>query len=454
MSKYDFKYIVIGSGPAGATAALTLAKARKKVALVEGQAFGGTSLATREIPYAVTLDFAHNYYRFLRQPEVSCKGISVSFPSVVAHQMKAVVESSAPYSAKNLEKSGLICIKGFATFLDPHTIAVGKRKFSSEYFILATGAQISARGINGLDSVPCLTPDNALKIRRLPQAAIVIGGGATGCELAEYYATLGIKTLIAEQAGRLLPHEDPDISAAMAKHLESDLKITVLTSSKITTIGQDDTSKYIIFESEKTEKMVRVDCIILATGSRPVDNYGLATAGVQFNKSGFIKTNTYFQTSAKHIYAIGDCADYNSSTARAEYQGRLIANNFTDKTRSMPNYTGFPRTVNTLPAVVTFGDNESQLRRAKKRHHKGIIQLADTPAGKVNGTKLGFVKVITDYTGHIVAGAIVSDHAEAMSGELALAIRHRLTALELASTPHSIYDFSHALTLAAKKLVR
>ena len=202
MSKYDFKYIVIGSGPAGATAALTLAKARKKVALVEGTAFGGASLATREIPYAVTLDFVHNYYRFLRQPEVTCKGISVSFASIIGHQMKAVVDSSADHSAKTLEKSGLICIKGFATFLDPHTIAVGKRKFSSEYFILATGSELYPGTVKGIDSVPFLTPDNALKIRRLPQAAIIIGGGATGCELAEYYATLGVKTLLAERAPR------------------------------------------------------------------------------------------------------------------------------------------------------------------------------------------------------------------------------------------------------------
>ena len=285
-------------------------------------------------------------------------------------------------------------------------------------------------------------------------AAIIIGGGATGCELAEYYATLGVKTLLAERAPRLLPHEDPDVGAAMARHLSDDLKVMVLTGANVTAINQDDVSKYVIFESDHSEKMVRVDCIILATGSRPVDRYGLATAGVKFNKAGFIKTNTYFQTNVKHIYAIGDCANYDSSTARNEYQGRLVAHNFTDKTRSMPNYTGFPRTVNTLPAVVTFGAKETELKKAKKHHHKALIELSETPASKIYGTKLGFVKVITDYTGHIVAGSIFSDHAEEMSGELALAIRHRLTALELASTPHPAGSFNQALTLAAKKLVK
>ena len=83
--KYDFEYLVIGSGPAGSAAALGLAKAKKNVGLIEGGAFGGANLNTRDAPYAVTLDFAHTYYKALHLPEFNFEEFSFNFPSIVAH---------------------------------------------------------------------------------------------------------------------------------------------------------------------------------------------------------------------------------------------------------------------------------------------------------------------------------------------------------------------------------
>ena len=450
--KYDFKYIVIGSGPAGAAAATTLAKAKKRVALIEGGAFGGSNLNTRDIPYNVTLDFAHTYYKALHLPEFNFQDFSFSFPSIIAHQMKAIIESGGSCSAKALESTGLICIRGYANFLDDHTIAVGERKFSSEYFILATGASLDTAGIDGLDAVNYLPPETALKIRRLPQAVIVVGGGSTGCEIAEYYATLGVKTLIAEKSPRLLPLEDPEASQAITDHFIDDLGIMVLTDSQVTSLNQDPISKYVIFKSDHTEKMVRVDCVVLATGSKPHLDYGLSNTSIKLQKNGALKLDK-FQTSLKHIYAIGDCANPASSTERAEYEGRLLANNLIGKNKSLANYNGFVRFTGTLPAVASFGPSEADLKRQKRRYKKSIVYLKDIPAGKIYGIRLGFVKLISDHAGRIIGGTLVAEDAKPMSSEIALAIRHRITALEIASTPHPVNEFSYATQLAAQKLV-
>ena len=451
--KYDFKYLVIGGGAAGTAAAQTLAKAKKRVGLVEGGYFGGANLNTRDVPYAVTLDFAHTFYRALHLPEFGYEDFSFSFPSVVAHQMKAVVELGGNNPAR-YEQSGLIVIQGYANFLDEHTVAVGERKFTAENFILATGTKLKTDGIDGLNAVNYLPPETALKIRRLPEAALIVGGGSTGCEIAEYYATLGAKTIIVEKSPRLLPQEDVEASQAVASHLANDLGVMVLTNSRVLALAQDDASKYIVFESEHEQKMVRADCIILATGSKANLDYGLNNTGVKITKDGVIKTDRYFATSVKHIYAVGDCIGGDSSTERAAYEGRMLASNLASKSKSVANYLGFARITNTLPAVVSFGLSETELKRKKIHFKKAIAEINELPASKIYNTREGFVKLIVDHSGHLIGATIVANNASEMAGEIALAIRHRLTALELASAPHPVNQFSYGIQLAARKLVK
>ena len=451
--KYDFNYIVIGSGPAGSAAALTLAKAKKRVALIEGRFFGGSNINTRDIPYAVSLDFAHTYYKISRLPEFSHQDLSFNFPTILGHQLKAIIKTSEASGQKAFENANIVCIHGYANFLDNNTVAVGEQKFTADHFILATGSSLDISNIIGTDTVNYLTPDTALKIRHLPKAVLVIGGGSTGCEIAEYYAKLGTKTLIIEKSTRLLPKEDPEASQEITNHFEKDLGITVLSSCKAIAIEQDDLSKRVIFQNNHTEKMVRVDCIILATGNKPNIDCGLENTSIKFQKTGGIKVDRCFQTSAKNIYAIGDCINTESSTERAEYEGRLLATNLINKTKNTVNYKGFARTTSTSPAVITIGINELELKRQKRKYKKSIIYLKDIPASKIYDIEHGFVKLITNHSNHIIGGCIVSDHAESMSGEIALAVRHNLTTLEIASTPHIANDFSVAIQLAAKKLV-
>lgn len=450
--KYDFNYIVIGSGPAGSAAALALARAKKRVALVEGKSFGGSNINTRDVPYGVTLDFANTYHKVTRLPEFDHQDISFNFPTILAHQLKAIIESGGN-NQKVFEDAGIVCVRGFANFLDDHTIAVGEQKFTSDNFILATGAHLDTSTIMGTESVNYLTPETALKIRRLPKAVLVIGGGSTGCEIAEYYAKLGAKTLIAEAGSRLLPKEDAEAGQTIADYFSNVLGITVLTKSKVLTIEQDDISKLAIFKSDNSEKMVRVDCIILATGSKPTVDYGLGNTAVKLGKTGGIKVDKCFQTTAKNFYAIGDCINEESSTERAIYEGQLLASNLINKTKNLVNYKGFARTTNTSPAVVSVGQNEVELKQLNRKFKKSIFYLKDTPAGKIYNTQYGFVKLIANRTGYIVGGCVVAKDAAPMSSEISLAIRHNLTALEIADTPHIANDFSYAIQEAAKRIV-
>ena len=450
--KYDFDYIIIGSGSAGSAAALSLAKTKKRIGLIEGRYFGGTNLNTYDIPYNVSLDFAHTYTKLLSLPEFKNQDFSFSLPTTVSHQLKVIIDSGGN-SQKLYEDAGITCIHGYANFLDQNTVAVGNQKFTANNFILASGSHLKTYEISGTDTVNYLTPESAIKIRRLPKVAIVVGGGSTGCEIASYFAELGIKVILMESSSRLLPREDKEAGDAVADYFTRKLGIMVLPNCKVVALEQDDFSKKVIFRNSRTEKMIRTDCIVLATGSQPTVNYGLENAGVKYRNSGII-VDKYFQTSAKNIYAVGDCLGKESSTDIADYEGSMLASNLISKTKNPVNYQGFLRLTNIFPTVATVGLNEDDLTRRDRKYKKSLVKISEIPASKIHNFDTGFVKILADRNGHILGATIVCPNAELMAGTIAIAIRHNLTALELASTPQPINSYSYAIKLAAKKLVK
>lgn len=464
--KFDYDYIIIGSGPAGLAAAQAFNRiSRAKVAIVESGDFGGSNVNTRDLPYAVGLNFAKIYFDATHSSKYGLSGqnLHFNFPTAVNYQEKVARDFSehkkslfADYSDPRdvVEKSNTDIIKGAASFIDANTIVVNNREYTAARFIIATGAKLSTGEIAGVNYVDYLTPDTAIKNRRLPKAVCVVGGGATGCEIAEYYAALGIKTIIIERSERLLPREDMEVGKLMEKNFKEKFGITVLTSARVVALEKDATSKRVVFSKDNQEKMVRVDTVILATGSAPeIEDLGLDNAGVKYKKSGII-VDKMFQTSVKNIFAIGDCIGGESSTDIAAYQGSLLAANLVNRTKNTPNYCGFIRTVNTFPAVATVGFNEDDLLKHDKHcKQKMIFCLDRTFAGRVNGCEEGFVKIIADKDMKIAGATIVAPNADVMIQELAMAVRHGFGLAEIASTPHSVNSYSNAIRDAAKMMM-
>lgn len=449
--KYNFKYIVIGSGPAGSAVALALAQAKKNVALVEGRFFGGSNLNTHDIPHAVAFDFSHHYFKLQSYPELKNQDFSFNFPTIAARELSVVLEAGGN-NKKIFEEAGVVCVNGFANFLDRHTIAINQKKLTAETFILATGSRLKTTEIAGTNTVDFLTPSTATKTQRLPKVVTIVGGGSTGCELAEYFAELGSQVLILERSDRLLPREDKEAGEAISEYLIRKFGASVLTNCQVVSIEQDEFSKYLIFRYDNTEKMVRTESIVLATGSEPFLNYGLENTNIKFTNAG-IKVNKLFQTSAKNIYAIGDCIGGESSTDRAYLEGTTLASNLLNGTKTLVNYKGLIRLTNTYPEVATVGLSEDDLTRRNRKYKKAIVKLEETTASKTNNFNYGFVKLISDKTYHILGAVIVAPHASLLASEIAIAIRHNLTALEIASTPHIMNSYNYAIKLAAKKLI-
>lgn len=448
--KFGFDYIILGSGPAGSTAALNLAGSKKRIGVVEENFFGGSDLAGRDLPYLVALDFAQSFHKVANSPELTGQDLSFNFPTI-ANRKARISSAMSQITKKELESKGIACIKGHANFLDAHTIAVGKQQFTSANFILATGSRPKTKQIFGLDQVNYLTPDTIFTLRRLPKAVLVIGGGSTGCETAEYFAKLGAKVLLMEQKDRLLPREDVDVSETMTNYFSKNLHVMVLPNYKVVALEKAKNETKVVFSNNRREKSIHIECVVLATGSTPALDYGLENAGVSYNEKGII-VNKLFSTSAKNIFAIGDCVGGESSTSRATYEGFILANNLKNKSKNLINYQGFTRLTGTSPAIATVGLNELELKAKKRKYKKAVTPLSIIPLSKIDNIP-GFVKLLSDSSNHILGATVVSPHAAYLIQEIALAIRHNLSAIEIASTPHPVNSFSYAVRIAAKKLI-
>lgn len=416
---YDYDYIILGSGPAGRTSAEILASAGKSVAIVEKSSFGGAEVNTRDLPYEYCLDFARTFFDFSVSPALGHNACHFNLPTLIASTNVAISRAKEKYAAA-LAIHKVKYYNGFAHFLDSHTIAVGDVELTAKNFILATGSELKATEISGLTTTDYLTPDTVFKLTRLPNYVFVIGGGPTGVQIAEYFAMLGVGVIIMERASSLLPREDEEVSAVIADYFKDELGITVVTNAKVVAISNDFNSKVVVFTTGAEEKMVKIDSIVLATGSEPTLDYGLENANVEYKRTGII-VNQHFETSEKNIFAIGDCINAeDSSTERACLEARTLSNNLLHRQKTVADYTSLVRKIHTRPAITTIGLNETDCLSRDLKYKKSILSL-DSIISQ-SGTS-GFIKLLMDNSHHLLGATVVTtDPNPAISKLLNLAI--------------------------------
>jgi len=257
---------------------------------------------------------------------------------------------------------------------------------------------------------------------------------------------------IAEIASRLLPKEDEEVGLLLERVLKEQKGVTTLTQTRTLAVVKDGIGKRVTYTRGGVEKSVRVDDVLIATGRVPSVDLGLENASVAYTPKG-IEVNDYLQTTANHIYAAGDVLGRHKQTHTALLESRVAANNMLHpKGRIAPDYTATPHLTFTFPGIASVGLSEDDCLRRDLPVNKGMSSLNIVARSNTSDFRDGFVKIITDKKGVILGATIVAPHAAEMIHELVLAIKHHMTAVDIANTPHAFLSWSEAIRVAASRI--
>lgn len=451
---YEYDVIIIGSGAGGGVAAHIAVNAGKKVALVEEENLGGECPNYGCIPTKALLHSAEIYETAKSGSKygIRASATNFSYPSIkkwkdLAVQRTGVGEGDRAYAAE-----GIAVLKGHAHFISPHTVTVGKKRYTSKNFVIATGTKNLVPPIENLEEVGFLTYREAGNLKSAPKSLFIIGGGAIGCEFAQFFSVFGADVHIAEMSPRLLYREDADVGDTIGALFERDRGMKIHTGTRVTKVEKKAGKKIVHFEKDGHSYTVKVDEILLAAGKIPNTDLGLENAGVKYDRRGII-VNDHMQTSAKHIYAAGDVTGKFMFTHVASYQSRIAAHNILNKDKVVAKYHAIPRAVFVTPEIAAVGVTEQEAIEKKMKYKVGSVPIAILGRANTSDSLDGFVKVIALKKSNIIVGAsVVSPHAGEVIHELTLAVNHGLTTNHIESTVHAFPTWSEAVRTACAKI--
>jgi len=451
--KFDFDLIVIGSGAGGSAAATIAAREGKRVAIVEADSFGGDSPNWSDVPISALLHVARLYdeARHGNRFGLRTTTLGYNYPSLRAWKELVIQRTGAGGNRRFYENHGISAFHGIAHFLSPNEITVNRRHLSASHFLIATGSRWQTPDVPGLQDAGWITQRTILEMQRPPKSMIIIGGGTHGVETALLAATFGTKVTIVEKASRLLPHYDQEVGELIERVLSEQKGVDVYTHARVLSAQKDGLGKRLLISRGGTEKNIRADELVVATGRIPHVDLGLENASVKYTAAG-IEVNDNLQTSTKHIFAAGDVLGRHSSTHTALLESQTAVHNIFHKNKLVPDYTGSPSVLFTYPEIAHVGLSEDDCLKRDLSINKALAPLNIIARSNTSDFRDGFVKIITDKKGIVIGGTIVAPGAGEMIHELAIAVKYSLSAAQLAQTPHAFLTWSEALRVAANKL--
>lgn len=452
-STFDFDLICLGSGSAGTVAANISRQAGYRVAVVESDLIGGECPNFGCVPTKALLRATTSLTRAAQAKLYGLQADNLKLDWAAAHRYKdqAVANTEAYQGDKALTNLGISVIRGQARFITPWVVEVGEQRLRGRKFLIATGANPAIPPIEGLDSVAHLTARSALDLPQPPASLLIVGGGAIGCEMAEFFRSFKTRVQLVEVADRLLPAEDPEVSQVVGR-IFTNKGIQTHLSAQVTGVKPADGQIEVNINHGQTSQSVLVDQIFLATGKKPnIADLGLEAAGVE-TKDGRLLLNDRMQTSQSHIFATGDVAGPYCFTHMAIYQSQIAAHNLWSRGKRRVSYRVVPRCIFLDPEVAAVGPTESQLQQRKIRYNKAITPISAIGRSNTSQQKTGLVKILANPKGRLLGGSIIAPRAGEMIHELAVAVKANLTANDLAQTIHAFPTWSEAVRLACRQL--
>ncbi|HUR00236.1 MAG TPA: dihydrolipoyl dehydrogenase [Gemmatimonadaceae bacterium] len=455
----SFDVIFIGGGPAGYVGAIRCAQLGMSVAVVEREGLGGTCVLWGCIPAKALLEAASIATKVSHAKDFGVTVGDVQLDYGVAMKRSRAVSTQNSKGVEFLfKKNKITWIKGTAKITGKNAVSVkgdGKdeKHDAKKAIVISTGSRVKGLPQIGLElnKTTVLSSDEVLVLEKAPKTMAVVGAGAVGCEFADVFAAFGTQVTLIEALPVILPLEDADCSAELARAFKK-RKIDVRSGAKITDVKVGKNSVTMNVEVGGKKESLEVEKVLVAAGrAANIEDIGLKEVGVQLTDKGFVKINERMETSVKGIYAIGDVAGPPMLAHKGQREGVVFAEFLAGAKHVHPvNYANIPNATYCHPEVASIGMTEAQVKEKKIDYKVGKFPFSANGRARTSGDTEGFVKIIRDAKyGEILGAHIIGSHATELIHELAVARENEFTVEEVDLAIHAHPTLSEAVAEAA-----
>lgn len=460
------RVVIIGGGPGGYEAAHVAAQLGAEVVVVDTDGVGGSAVLTDCVPSKTLIATAELMSEVSESAELgidfadpqgdAATTIRVDLGKVNARVKQLAADQSSDIAAR-LDRDGVRVLRGRGRLAAGGTVVAtlpdgSEEVLEADAILVATGAAPRTLESARPDGERILTWEQVYDLDEVPDKLIVVGSGVTGAEFASAYLALGIPVTLVSSRDRVLPGEDADASAVL-EEVATRRGMEVLSQSRMQSVTRDGDAVTVALTDGRT---VTGSHCILALGSVPnTGDLGLEEAGVATDEAGFITVDRVSRTSARGVYAAGDCTGILMLASVAAMQGRIAMWHFLGDAVSPLDLKKVSSNVFTSPEIATVGWSQKAVEEGEIRAEVVTLPLAGNARAKMQGVRDGFVKLfIRPGTGIIVGGVVVGPRASELIHPVSIAVAESLTADQLAQAFTVYPSMSGSIAEAARRLHR
>ena len=456
------RFVILGGGPAGNNAATHAARLGAEVVMIERDIVGGAAHLWDCIPSKtmIATGGAISFSKRLEGMGLEKNDADVDIESLT-NRIDAIQDKMSTNHTDILTSQGVRMIRGTGKFTGPNTVEVaisddkGSRVESIEFdaALVSTGSQPRIPAWCHPDGDRILTTRDCYPPKVFPESVTVVGSGVTGVEFVHMFSSFGSNVTLVVSRQQVLPGKDPEV-AAVLEHEFMNRGVKLVMGARAEAIERSEAGDSVIVRCDDG-RVIESSHAVLAIGSVPnTDGIGLASAGVDVNRWGYVDINQHCVTNVPHIYAAGDISGKLPLSSVASIQGRKVAEHVmglhTRNHRHL-DYDKAASAIFTEPEIADVGLAEAEAFASGRKIRVTKVPFSSTAKAMINSDTRGFVKIISDpNTGEILGGSIVGRHAAELISVIAVAVTASLTVTDLVESILVHPALSEALAEAAE----